>query len=189
MKKLGLFVILGLATAFGEEFSFDSFQPVMQEQPKSDLLRYVSVDLAAIPSLQGVMNVGLRQEGEKHGYDLGISGGKAKTFTCSFLYGSYLRFIDASDTAKYYTGLGLRGGAAWGTENHVFETSGLFSAGRSYLTKSGSRQFFEINLHWPRLDHFNYPVAYKQVHDEVKYKKTFFNYQNIQFAVFYGWFF
>ncbi|NGX27232.1 MAG: hypothetical protein K940chlam6_01165, partial [Chlamydiae bacterium] len=29
MKKLGLFVILGLATAFGEEFSFDSFQPVM----------------------------------------------------------------------------------------------------------------------------------------------------------------
>ncbi|NGX26229.1 MAG: hypothetical protein K940chlam6_00144, partial [Chlamydiae bacterium] len=85
MKKLGLFVILGFATAFGEDFSFDSFQSVMQEQPKSHLLRYISVDLAAIPNLQGIMNVGLRQEGEKHGYDLGISGGKAKTFTRSFL--------------------------------------------------------------------------------------------------------
>ncbi len=188
MKNIGLLAVLGFASAFGNEFAIDSIEP-LQHQVQPDLQRYISVDLTGIPNLHGIVNVGLRQESEKHGYDFGISAGKARSFMQTHLYGSYLRFIDASETAKYYLGAGLKGGSLWSSEDYALETSSFFSAGRSYSVNSGSRQFFEINLHWLNFIHFNHSIPYHS-EDELVYKrKNFFSLLKFQVGIFYGWFF
>ncbi|MDN3505898.1 MAG: hypothetical protein P0S96_01560 [Simkaniaceae bacterium] len=184
MYKIGFAIVLAFSSAFAQDFAFDDYRVDVVEAPST--LKYVSVDLAAIANLKGVINVGVRQEGDKHGFDFGMSNGRAKEFSQSFLYGSYLKFIDASATAKYYTGFGGRSGISWGTANYAIETMGSFSVGRSFLAGSSGRQFFEVGLLWPRFYHFHFPVYYGT---KGKYKNNFSNYRNVDVSLFYGWMF
>jgi len=186
MNKIAFAIVLAFSSAFAQDFAFNGYRTSIVEVDELKPLRYVSVDLAAIANLQGVINFGVRQEGEKHGYDFGLSNCRGKSISKSSLYGSYLRFIDSSETAKYYMGIGGRSGVSWWSTNYAIETKGSLSVGRSYLSGDLGRQFFEVSLLWPHFYHFRIPVYFG---DKGKYKNNFSNYQNIAISLFYGWMF
>lgn len=167
---------------------FDDYQPNQVPLKISPLSSYISIDLAAIVNFTGVVNFGFKNEGVQNGYDFGISTGKSKGLTQNFLYGSYLKFFDSTDKARYYMGIGARGGITWMKDNHAYEWNALFSAGRSFFTQSNAHRFLEINLQWPQFVHFHHPIIYAWNEYEV-FRKNNFLYQRVLVAVLYGWFF
>lgn len=154
-----------------------------------ELMPYVSIDLVAIANLCGMINVGCKHEGEKHGYDFGLGICKTWNFYRNFLYASYLRFFDSTDKARYYAGIGARGGVTWGRENNLYQFSGLFSTGRTFITKDRSRKFLEINFYWPTFYRYQLSIPYElKESGDVLYKRNFYSH-GIAVGALYGWYF
>ncbi|NGX38607.1 MAG: hypothetical protein K1000chlam2_01782 [Chlamydiae bacterium] len=204
MKKTG-FILVALATIqciadenfpkfAKDDAPFDLSQKIyFQEKLSPSYKKYISLDLTAIPALEGLINVGIRNEMDIHGSDLGVGFGKGLNTTSLLAYGSWLRFFDASETAKYYAGIGLKGAHIWGT-GEVFSKTllahGLISAGTSFYTKSQSNQFIEFNMGWPTIFKHIGSFYDKEMH-EYKYFNSGlrFDLKRIQFALLYGLFF
>jgi len=164
----------------------------------SSAKKYISIDLAGIPSRNGIFNFGLRKEGEQLGYDLGVSSGKGpERFQC-IGYGSLLCFKDISKKTKYYGGIGLRAGHVWkGSESafRSFLAQGSFTVGGSFFTKTERNQFLELNCIWPAVYSYTTKFPYQHLRWErlhglkKKEKGTYTDYRTIRFALFYGLFF
>lgn len=191
MRFLLILMSIGAVSGFSEDFSFEtsSFNRpfTMTESPPSSWLRYASVGVTGYPNLttpiDGHISFGFRKL-EKWGADVGLSAGGNPRLFETFLHAAFLRLIDENESSKYYGSFGARGGIAKVRYNEALTLQGLFSLGRMNSLSNGYDQFFELNLFWPTIVSFGYPIEINH-----KYVNSYRDFRRVQLGISYGWFF
>lgn len=191
MRFLFLLISIGAASGFSEDFSFDTARftssfTLTDSSPKN-WLRYASVQVTGYPNVpstvDGHISFGLRKL-EKWGADIGLSAGGNPRLFETFLHATFLRLLDESESSKYYGSFGARGGMLKVRHNEALSLQGLFALGRMSSLPNGNDQFLELNLFWPTVTSFGYPITINR-----RRVNSYRDFRRVQLGISYGWFF
>jgi len=191
MRFLFILLSIGVVGGLSEDFSFDTphFSPpfTRSESRPHGWLRYASFSVTGYPNLgtpaDGHVSFGFRKL-ENWGADVGISAGGNPRLFETFLRAAFLRLIDESNSSKYYSSFGARGGVSKVRHNDALSLQGLFSLGRTNSLPNGYDQFFELSLIWPTVISFGHPIEINR-----KYVNSYRDFRRVQLGISYGWFF